>query len=459
MISDVKSILINDFHLKKNSKILIAVSGGVDSVVLLDILFQIAETEGYEISIAHYNHKIRETTSDSDELLVTSLAKKYKLKIYIDSSDVKSAAKKNNQSIELTARNLRYAFLDRISKSLDYHNIAMAHTADDSAETVMFNLLRGTGLTGLSGIPKVRNLSRKIQIIRPILNFRKSTLYDYAAKRNLKWNEDETNLLSIYSRNRIRNDLLKKIENEYNPQIIETLNRTAAIIKSADDFIREHIKPYIKNAKWNKDTSTLFLQIQLLKSTNIFLQGEIIQSHLENKFKISGVSHQIIERIIELIDLEVGSIVEIGKDILALRDRNQIVISRIRKSVSQSLEIQRTGDFRISNKILKLEEVSKKSIKLNDNPLVEYFDFDKIPILLYFRNWEPGDTFKPIGMTGKTKVSDFLINKKITLFEKRNILVLSSRSDIIWLCGQRINEDYKVTDTTTRYLKATFEDK
>ena len=456
-IDKFRKNLDSNFFLKNDSHILIAVSGGVDSVVLFDAFFQLTEIHNFQLSICHFNHKIRPATSDDDEKFVRNLAQSYGINFYTETGDVKSYAKKRNQSTEMAARNMRYSFFERLSKSINANFVALAHTANDTAETVLINLFRGSGLTGLSGIPPVRNLNKKIQIIRPFLPFKKEELKKYAEFRNINWHEDETNSLFLYTRNKIRHDLLKKIEIEYNPQIVETLNRTASLISAADSFVKEHIKPFIKTVKWNKDTSTIMIQIQLLKTIDKFIQGEIIQDQLEERFNLQGLTQDTIDRIISLTDLDIGSVAEIGKSIIALRDRQYIIITKNSHNNRIFKELQKTGIFSESGYKLSFEEVSKKQIMFNDNSNIEYFDYDKIPAILTLRSWEYGDTFKPLGMNGSIKISDFLINNKVSLFDKRKILVIASKNEIIWLCGYRINDNFKVTESTTRYLKATIE--
>ena len=452
-INSFKTNLINTFHISEGSKLLVAVSGGVDSIVLLDLLVQVVKDLKIFVQICHFNHKLRAFSADKDEEFVKRLAERYGIKCYTDSGNVREYSEKNSYSIEQGARNLRYQFFERIAKSIDIPYIAMAHNADDSAETFLINLLRGTGLTGLAGIPEQRSLSKKIQIIRPLLRFSKSDIIRYANLRKLEWHEDETNSLMLYTRNKIRHDLIPKLKSDYNESIVESINRTSALIKSADSFIKDHLNSYMKLVKYDKKTDQISIRISLLKSLDKYIQGEIIQKALEERFKVTNISTKVFERITNLTDQNVGTIVEINKTISVLRDRLNLIFYKQTINPEICIEIDRIGEFKVGPYKFKLNEVTKKEIKYQDNSNIEFIDLDLLPLKLKIRNREPGDTFTPLGMTGNVKISDFLVNNKISLLDKRNILLLTTRSDVVWVCGLRINDKYKITPNSTRFLK------
>jgi len=167
---------------------------------------------------------------------------------------------------------------------------------------------------------------------------------------------------------------------------------------------------------------------------------------------------QTIDRILELEDKPIGAVCEINKNYIALKDRDSLIFSRISKPVDVFIPIKKEGEYKINGKMLKLEKVKKKQVKFSDNPNIEFLDWDLIPSLLYIRSWRMGDTFKPLGMGGSMKISDFLTNNKISLIDKNSILLLSTKSEVIWICGMRLSETFKITENTTTFLKVEFVD-
>jgi tRNA(Ile)-lysidine synthase len=458
-LTKFKIVVQNKLLIPAKSKILLAISGGVDSVAMIDAMFQIAYDLEFELIVCHFNHKLRGISADNDEKFVKLLASQYGIKFLSDSGDVKSFAKNHSQSIEQAARTLRYNFFERMANSHQVSYVMLAHTADDSAETVLINLLRGSGLTGLGGIPVQRTLGRKNQIIRPFIDFKKSELIAYVKTRKLKWNEDETNSLLNFTRNKIRHSLIPELQNKYNPQIVDTLNRTANIIRLADGFVKEHLTPYMNNFKWSKKKGLLSISIPLFESCGTFIQGEILQAKLKDKFNLSDLSQNMTERIIALPLLDVGSIIEIGKNIIALRDRNHLLFYRDRKQQYFETDIFKEDNYKDKKIALSLTKVPKKQMKIHNDPNIEFLDYDIVPAVLKLRTWQPGDSFIPLGMSGNMKISDFLINQKVSLLDKKDILVLASKNNILWVCGMRINDKFKITPSTTRFLKVEFHKK
>jgi tRNA(Ile)-lysidine synthase len=456
--SRLKNYLENTLYIEDKSEILIAVSGGIDSVVLLDAMCVLSEKHNYKLIVAHFNHSLRGKASNEDEIFVRHLAENYKLPFHHSKGKVKQFAEKNSNSIEQAARILRYLFFERTARSIHSSLVATAHTADDSAETFLMNLIRGTGLTGLSGIPEKRPLSKNVSIIRPFLFLKKQDLKEYARLRNLSWREDESNSLLNFTRNKIRHELLPKLVNDFSPAIVDIINRTSKLFNGADEFIDEYVKNAVSDILTDKGSDRFSINIPLLQTFSEFIQGEIIQSALNKHFQMQPLSLQTIDRILDLQNSPVGSICEIMKQAIVLRDRQQLIFSRTRQENKCNMLIERTGVFKAGRFRLTLSEVNKKKVKFALDPKIEYFDMDLLPIMLTLRNWRDGDTFQPLGMAGTVKVSDYLTNEKIPLIDKPNVLVLSTKSDIVWICGKRASDKFKVTESTKKYIKAVFEE-
>ncbi len=435
---------------------LCAVSGGVDSTVLLDVMSQLAQKHNFSLAVAHYNHNLRGEESDEDEVLVKKMAEDYNIKFYGGSGKIKQFAERNSLSIEHAARVLRYKFFERTSRTVNADFLATAHTSDDSVETFLLNMIRGSGLTGLSGIPSKRTLVKNVQLIRPLIELSKDDLIQYARKRKLKWREDKSNALLNYTRNKIRNELLPYLRENYNPSISDIINRTAGLIHGADGILSVQVKNNLDTIMLEKGSDKFAVNLPLLRTFDEFFQSEMIQEALQRYFNMQPQSLATIERIMKLEESKVGAICEINKNFIVLRDRQSLIFTRTQPEYFYDEIIRRTGVYEAGNNVLKLIEVKYKDIDFNNNPNIEYFDFDLVPAVLHFRSWEEGDTFNPLGMTGTMKVSDFLTNQKVPLIEKPNVMLLSAGREILWICGMRISDKFKVNDSTKRYLKAEY---
>ncbi len=454
MISSVKHNLVEEFYSFSNARYLLAVSGGVDSIVMLDIMAQLAEELKMTIAVAHFNHNLRGLSSNNDEELVRKVCLSYGIRFYTSSENIIKYASDNSISIEQAARHRRYKMFERLSGNLKIDFVSTAHTADDSVETFFLNLLRGTGLTGLSGIPRKRHLVKNTYIIRPIMDFKKSEIYQYAKERNLQWREDETNTLTNYTRNKIRLDLLPKIQQDFSPAIFDLINRTSRLIRGADQFINEFVEGAAETMIKDRRKDRFYINIAQLDTYSEFIQGEVIRACLSNVFKLLPPNIKVIDRVLSLVNSPSGAIADINKQIYALKDRGVIIFAQRTAIDSVNMLIDRTCEINLEFATLKLTAIDRKSVEFTKDPFVEFLDADLLPAKLQLRNWEQGDEFKPLGMDGTMKISDFLINQKIPSVEKRGVLVLSTKSEIIWVVGKRLCNTFKVTGNTQKVIKA-----
>lgn len=449
----VENFLLNEMIIDNSTKIIVAVSGGVDSITLLDALAIFADKYKLQLFVVHFNHNLRAENSNLDAEFVKKLAKEYALPFHTANGKVKKFAEKNNLCIETAARILRYNFFERISRLLNADFVATAHTANDSVETFFINLLRGSGLTGLCGIPLRRQFIKDVLLVRPLIDFKKSELIQYAKLRNLRWREDETNSLLNFTRNKIRLDLLPKLENDFNTAIIDVINRTTKLLQGADRIIHQYVKRNLPIIVENVSNESFAFNLNIFQTYDKFIQGELIQTAFLKYFRQPPPSLYKIDRILQLMNSDTGSMFEITKSISVVKDRNLLVFYRRKLFQETNLIISKIGSYEIHNKKIVLSEVSKKDVKFSNNPNIEYFDFELVPSVLYIRNWKNGDTFQPLGMENEVKVSDFLTNQKISFLERPNVLVLCSKNDIIWLIGCRISEKFKITEKTNKFLK------
>lgn len=456
LIERVERSLREELAVEAGATIVVAVSGGVDSVTLLDILFILSYEHGYALHIAHVNHRLRGQESDRDETFVRSLAKRYDLPCHITHSETESFARKHRLSIEEAARELRYRFLRQTCGTVHAQYCAVAHTADDTAETLLLNLFRGTGLTGLAGIPPKRALTKKAQLIRPLLGITREEILLYAKTRPLEWIEDITNADLAYRRNRVRQKILPTLKEHFNPRIIETLARTAEILRQADGFIESLIESTYQQIVRAYDGRVEIDRAQLAP-LHPFIRGEIIERAIGELTERQAVSHAAVERVASLLTAPVGTRQSILGSIIALADRDHVVISDQASLQSIYLPIFKLGTYSIGRYTITLEEVDRNSVRLGTDPTVEYFDYELLPYRLFLRTWQAGDRFAPIGMKGAhVLVADYLTNAKVSEYERRTAVVLATADDIVWLCGYRMSEHFKLTDETRRIIRATF---
>jgi tRNA(Ile)-lysidine synthase len=454
----VEKYMIHDLLVEDGESILVGVSGGVDSVVLLDILHVLSFEHGFSLSVAHVNHGLRGADAKRDEKFVRSLAQKYDVPCHSTQVQVKEFAKKHSLSEEVAARELRYKFFRQTASTIRANSCATAHTADDAAETLLMNLFRGTGLSGLAGIPPRRPLVKKTQLIRPLLQLSKEEIISYAQERELEWFEDETNTLTTYTRNKVRHEVLPRLKEEFNPKIIESLNRTATLLRKADGFIESFIDSTYHSVVNEKEDSCV-IDIHKLEALHEFLQSEIIERCISTLTFGRTVSFASMDRILSLLNKEVGARETIVNNLIALRNRGEIVLMYEQHLQEVFLTIYKLGTYTIGKYTLTLEECHRNDVRIGQDKMVEFFDYDRLPYRLTLRTWHAGDILHAIGLHGHVKISDLLTNEKVDAGERASKLVLATSTDIIWACGLRMSEDFKITNETRRIVRATFSDK
>ncbi|MEN3038582.1 MAG: tRNA lysidine(34) synthetase TilS [Candidatus Kryptonium sp.] len=433
-------------------KIVVAVSGGVDSIVLLDLLNELKNQLKLELIVAHFNHKLRGEESDEDENFVRDFASKLELECYVRSEDTREYCKNKKISIQEGARELRYNFFETLRLLKGFDKIATAHNANDNAETILLNLFRGSGVNGLAGIQLKRG-----NIIRPLLFATRDEIEAYALEKGLSYRIDSSNFKTAYRRNYIRLKLLPLISENINPGIIETLNRTAQIFSELGEFVRYEVSKIINFITIEESPGKVLIDINRLKTYLFFIQESVIISTIETFFN-ERIDFAKVLAVLNLIDATPGSSVAISKNLFVYRDRQHLVFLRKPEFIETEIytyvhpgEKYETDFFVFSSEFVKKEEV-----QFNRNSQVEYIDADLIADELILRNWQPGDWFVPLGMKGRKKISDFLIDLKIPVYDKKKILVLESEGKIVWVCGFRLDDRFKITDSTQKILKIEF---
>ena len=440
---------IDENHLiKKGDKILVALSGGADSVFLMHFLIKYKRRFGIELAAFHLNHKLRGRDADADEKFCFDFCSKNNIEFKSVSKNVKLSAKKKKVSIEEAARELRYTELFKTSKKMKADKIATAHNLSDNIETVFLNFVKGTGLKGLAGIPVQRE-----NIIRPILCLTSDEIRAYLKSNKISYRFDKSNLNIDYERNYLRNEIIPKLKRRLNPQLEEKIANTSRILKDVNVFIDKQINLSAKSAA-NLDGKQLKLDLKKLKSQDEIFNSIFLKTIIEKNFEID-IDAGNIHSLIELIKSQTGKSIHLKEKIAAIRERDSIVIEREREKRNKEIKkkIKIGQKITINGKEISVEITSREKMKFNPNRLIEYISGDKVKETFEIRKWKTGDRFNPIGMKGSKKISDFLADEKISSLTKKESLLLTNSGKIVWVIGMRIDENFKVTPETKKILK------
>lgn len=454
--SKVKRTLETELYVEKKSKILLAVSGGVDSITLLDIFINLKDEMNFELAVVHFNHKLRENDSDRDQRFVEKICKHNGLTLYKASADVEKYAENKSLSIEEAARDKRYQFFEKVCNKNKYEYLATAHTKNDLAETFLLNLFRGSGLHGLTSIPTRRRLTKTAFVVRPLINITKDELIEYANQRELQWVEDKTNDELIYTRNKIRNVLIPEIVSNYNPNFVNTIERTSSIIKSANQFVSDYTEANFKKIFITSNQGFVEINSQFLASYAEIIQNEMVRKTLSRFFAYHHAPYELTERIAELTSKNVNTKVEISSNLYALKERGKIIIQKEEKVETNIINqvIKPEGIIEIGGYEIKFTEVERKDVAFVKDNNIEYFDTEFMPSTLVVRNWINGDKLTPFGFEGTVKVSDLINNKKLSNIDKDSLLVITDKIDIVWVLGLRMSSKYAVSKESKHILKA-----
>lgn len=429
-----------EFSFKKNETILLTISGGLDSVVMCDLFHQ----AGLQFAIAHCNFQLRGKESDEDEDFVEALAEKYDVAFHSVSFDTAVYTKNKKLSIQEAARELRYSWFEEIRKQYNYSAIAVAHHRDDSVETFFINLLRGTGIRGLHGI-----LPQQGNIIRPLLFTGRKELEAYSKKRKLKFREDSSNESDKYLRNRIRHHLIPMLE-ELRPGAAQQIDLTMEHLRSVEAIYLDTIEQK-RRSVMEKETGLINFSIKKLKKL------VPVHVYLFEFLSPFGFNMETVHEIESALDSISGKQF-VTKTHRLIKDRDFLLLEEIKNKKSKnSLLKVKAGQKKlvIAGKEIHMRTILKdKKFKLLLSKNIAQLDHAKLKFPLVCRTWQKGDAFQPIGMKGKKKLSDFLTDQKLSVIEKENTFVLLSGNDIVWVVGHRIDERYRVIDTTKKIFFA-----
>ncbi len=418
----------------KSSKLLVAISGGIDSVVLSHLCYKL----GLNIALAHCNFNLRGHDSDADEDFVLQLAEDWELEVFIESFETKTFAKDEKLSIQMAARELRYHWFSELSEQLHFDYILTAHHADDNLETFLINLSRGTGLDGLLGIPEINN-----HVVRPLLNFSREDIENYAKENKLKWREDSSNLSTKYLRNKLRLDVIPILK-EINPQLLRNFSKTQVHLNDSKCIIDDKIFDVSNLVIKTINEFTISLNINEIKKLNH------PKAYLYELLKEFGFTEW--QDVFNLLDAQSGKYI-LSSSHRLIKDRECLLLSQIHTDDGQTIYISET-DKQLHLPIGTLHLTEVNSINSEEKDTI-YIDKLLLKFPLKIRKWEKGDYFYPFGMQGKKKLSKFFKDEKFSLLDKESTLLLCSGDDVVWVINKRADNRFKVSENTKHILKIT----
>ncbi|MGV6845916.1 MAG: tRNA lysidine(34) synthetase TilS [Lutibacter sp.] len=441
MLDKFTNHITTKFPFLKNKKLLVAISGGIDSVVLSHLLHQ----NKFNFALAHCNFKLRGKDSFKDASFVETLSKKYNRPLFSIEFDTKKIAEGNKESIQMAARSLRYNWFDKIAKENNYDFILTAHQNDDVLETFLINLSRGTGLNGLCGIPEINK-----NIVRPLLVFSRNEIFVYANKHHLKWREDKSNASDKYVRNKIRHQIVPVLK-ELNPNLLNAFNNTLSNLKSANKIFEESVKKSFNDISFTKKES-IYFDIAKLKNKKELIYPIFSEYNFTDFNSIK-----------DLLESQSGKQL-FSKTHILLKDRSNLILSPIITNNPSIINISETTK-EIKNPVHLLFEkiIIPADQKNQQNKAVEtalfeddnsvWVDLDLLKFPLTIRKWKKGDYFYPFGLGGKKKLSKFFKDQKLSLIEKEECWLLCSENKIVWVINYRLDDRFKIVSNTQNLYK------
>ena len=452
LLSEVKKTVGRYRLLQKNDKVLIALSGGADSVVLLTLLLELKHTFGLSFHLAHLNHCLRGRESDEDAEWTEALAGRLAIPITIEKRNVLEWARREGYSLEEGARKVRYAFLSNAADKVNATKIATGHTLDDQAETVLLRLLRGTGLSGLAAIAPKRG-----RVIRPLIELTRQEIVGYLRAKGVEYRRDSSNLQLKYPRNRLRLELIPFLKKEFNAKITELLGRYGELAYVDNSYLETVARGAFSTVLILRNVSRIVLDRQKLLLLHPALSRRVIRIAIkEMKGDLRGIKSK---HILSSLELSTGKRLELPSGLILTRQYENLVISlteRKCEAFSYGLCVPGTVVLKETGMTLVAEFLDRDFLPKDSksrSPEEVYFDFDRIHLPLIVRNRRIGDRMHPLGMKGERKLKDILIDDKIPRNERERIPLLVDTEGLLWIIGNRRSERAKITDVTERIVR------
>ncbi len=473
-IRNVTSTITRYDMLAPGDKVVVGVSGGPDSVALLHVLHVLRDQFGISLHVAHLNHMLRAEAAAEEAEYVECLAERLGLGCTVEAVDVKEYAEKTRISIELAARDVRYDFYRRTAVDQGASKVALGHHAGDQAETVLLRLIRGTGMSGLGGIPAVRPLdpTGDITVIRPLLNLTPHEIRSYCHGAQLVYYIDASNVSPVYLRNRIRHELIPLLEEGYNPRVVRTLSNTAELAQDDENYIMGKVREKFRQITEATLPHNVVISIPLLGRQHMAIQRRVIRQAVRSLAgELDDFQFVHVEKVLELAGTgKTGSRISLPGGLRARRDYEQIIIEWAEGAESYGSLPEGRPPFEYRLQVPGRTDIPEACItieaevfNLEDKPGLlnaiactdedeAYFDLGLIDENITVRNRRPGDRLSPLGMKGRKKLKDVFIDKKISRNVRDDIPVIIWRTEILWVVGLCVSNFAKLSPATEKVL-------
>jgi tRNA(Ile)-lysidine synthase len=457
------SSFFNEHRITSKKPLLVAVSGGPDSVCLLGILNALKKDFGFKLHVVHLDHQLRSKASVADAQYVLDLCHELRIPVTIEQRNVRVYQKEHKLSLEEAAREVRYSFFMEVAESIGADCVAVGHTLDDHVETVLLNILRGTGTRGLRGLQSMRrwqSSGKRLTIIRPLLEVSRIETAEYCRRHHLEPRTDETNRSLKLTRNRIRLELLPLLKN-YNPDIVEALLRTAHI--AADDiaFLEQTAYRYYRKIATKQNAAVVFDKKDLIKLP-VAIQRLILRQAIEDVVgTLKDIEARHIEEIVALMSKPAGKQINLPYGLFFVNDYERFLLGHQLDEFSPLTVLN--GEYQLNIPGLTVipgwhisTDIIDESVMNNNDRLTAYFDYERVGNRLLVRSRKTGDRFQPLGMDAEKRVGRFMIDARIPQLWRQRVPIVCAEGQIIWLVGYRIDERVKVIGNTERILRIIF---